>query len=158
MQAAQKIPLSVRMSAPQRLAIVVAVGIVIFLVQPSTLPASSRVLSSWNVGALAYLALAWMTIFRADATMCHLRARSYDQSGYVIFLLVVTAACASIVAIGFVMGEVKQLTAWHKAPHLILSIVALFLSWMLIHTMAGDPFDIAASAGLKQWLRVAVCP
>jgi len=25
-------------------------------------------------------------------------------------------------------------------------------------TSAGDPFDIAASAGLKQWLRVAACP
>lgn len=129
------IPWSVRLSAPQRLGIVVAFSVVIFAVQPSTVAASSRLLLTWDSGALAYLALAWMTIARADSTMCHLRALSYDQSGYVIFLLVVTAACASIVAIGFVVGELKQLPPWSKAFHLSLSVAALFLSWTLIHTL-----------------------
>ncbi len=40
--------------------------------------------------------------------MTRRRARKYDQAAYVIFLLVTTAACASIVAIGFVMGDVES--------------------------------------------------
>src|SRR5437660_7801500 len=41
-----------------------------------------------------------------------------------------------------------------------LSVQALFDIAFSVsaRTAAGDPFDIAASAGLKQWLRVAVCP
>ena len=61
--------------------------------------------------------------------------RTYDQAAYVIFLLVTNAACASIVAIGFVMGDVKSLDFWPKALHVALSIAALLLSWMLIQTV-----------------------
>jgi hypothetical protein len=41
-----------------------------------------------------------------------------------------------------------------------LSVQALFDIDFSVsaRTAAGDPFDIAASAGFKQWLRVAVCP
>jgi len=58
-----------------------------------------------------------------------------DQSGYVIFLLVVTAASASFVAIGFLAGDIKGLSFWPRAAHLTLSITALLLSWLLIHTL-----------------------
>lgn len=135
MHAPLKIPWFIRMSAPRRLAIVVALSIVTFSVEPGTLSVSNRLLLSWDLGALAYLALAWMTIARADLTMTRIRARSYDQNGYVIFLLVLAAACASVVAIGFVMGEIKHLSDWAKAGHLTLSITALVLSWMLIQTL-----------------------
>ena len=63
------------------------------------------------------------------------RAGTYDQAAYIILLLVTNAACASIVAIGFVMGDVKSLAFWPKALHVGLSIAALVLSWMLIHTV-----------------------
>ena len=86
-------------------------------------------------GALAYLMLAWATVARADATMTRVRAQTHDQSGYVIFLLVVTAASASFVAIGFLAGEFKDLPFWPRAGHLTLSITALLLSWLLIQTL-----------------------
>jgi len=71
----------------------------------------------------------------ADADLTRRRAGSFDQNAYGIFLLVTTAACASVVAIGFVMGDVKSLEFWPKALHLGLSVAALVLSWMLIHTV-----------------------
>ena len=58
-----------------------------------------------------------------------------DQAAYVIFLLVTNAACASIIAIGFVMGDVKSMDFWPKALHVGLAIAALLLSWMLIQTV-----------------------
>jgi uncharacterized membrane protein len=92
-------------------------------------------LASWDVGALCYLCLGWLVMARADATLTRLRAQRYDPSGYTLFLLVVIAASASFVAIGFMVGDIKDLPFWPRAERLTLSIAALFLSWLLIHTL-----------------------
>jgi uncharacterized membrane protein len=60
---------------------------------------------------------------------------SQDQSSYLIFLFVVSAACASIVAIGFVAGTIKALDFWPRAWHLALTVGALVSSWLLIQTV-----------------------
>jgi uncharacterized membrane protein len=93
------------------------------------------VLVTWIAASLTYLGLYWLTILRADADLTRRRARKYDQAACVIFLLVTIAACASIVAIGFVIGDVKSLDFWPRALHVGLSIAALLLSWMVIHTV-----------------------
>ena len=129
------LPWIVRLSAPRRLAAVVLLGAAAFMLEPAATSLSNRLLVSWDIGAFAYLALAWRTIARADSAMTRIRAQLYDQTGYIIFLLVVTAACASIVAIGFVLGEFKQLEFWPRMGHLALSVAALILSWLLIQTL-----------------------
>jgi uncharacterized membrane protein len=123
------LPWIVRLSAPRRLAVVVALGALAFLLMPDVASLSNRLLVSWDAGAFAYLALAWMTIARADSAMARIRAQMYDQTGYIIFLLVITAA------IGFVLGEFKQLAFWPRMGHLALAVAALILSWLLIQTL-----------------------
>jgi uncharacterized membrane protein len=129
------LPWSVRLGATSRLLLVLAAGVIIYVAAPVSLPRATRALVTWDAAALGYLVLAWMTVVRADAEMTKFRARLYDQSGFVIFILVLTAACASVVAIGFVVGDIKQLAFWQKAAHLSLSITALVLAWLLIHTL-----------------------
>ena len=51
------------------------------------------------------------------------------------WLLVLIAASASFVAIGFIVGDIKELAFWPRAQRLTLSITALLLSWLLIHTL-----------------------
>jgi uncharacterized membrane protein len=92
-------------------------------------------LVTWNAASLTYLALYWITILRADAELTRRRASAYDQAAQVILLLVTVAGCASVVAIAFVMGDVRSMDFWPKALHLGLSIAALVLSWMLIQTV-----------------------
>jgi uncharacterized membrane protein len=155
----QQIAWFVRMTAARRVAAVIALGVVAYSMQPDTLPLARRLLVSWDVGALAYLVLAWSTFSHADAAMTNMRARAYDQSSFAIFLLVLTAACASVVAIGFVMGDVKQVSGWSRAGHLGLSIGALLFSWALIHTVFAfhdarkyyvpEPGQDAPRGGLK---------
>ena len=67
----------------------------------------TRLLIAWNAGALTYLSFAWLAVGRADVAMTRVRAQLYDQTGYVIFLLVVVASTASVVAIGFLVGDAK---------------------------------------------------
>ncbi len=129
------LPWIVRLSAPRRLGIVLIISIAIFFLLEPWVRIHSRLLICWNAGALTYLGLAWTTIARADSTMTRVRAQSHDQSGYVIFLLVVTAASASFVAIGFLVGDFRDLAFWPRAGHLTLSITALLLSWLLIQTL-----------------------
>jgi len=124
-----------RLEVGYRLAVCVGIGMATLFATPQSIPFSTRVLLSWDAGALLYLALAWYVVARADPTLTRLRVRTQDQSGYVIFLLVVTAACMSIVAIGFLVGNLRDLPFWPRAWHVTLSIVALTLSWLLIQTL-----------------------
>lgn len=100
-----------------------------------------------------------MLIGRTDAQVTRAHALSEDQSGYVIFLFVVVAACASIVAIGFVAGTIRDLPLGARAWHLALTITALLSSWLLIQTVfafhyahrsyAGPHGEPAATASLQ---------
>src|SRR4030095_7376224 len=123
---------AIRLSAQRRLAIVVVLGIVVYSIGPTVVPIANRLLVTWVAASMTYLVLYWLTILHADADLTRRRAATYDQAAYVIFLIVTNAACASIIAIGFVMGDVKSMDFWPKALHVALSIAALLLSWMLI--------------------------
>lgn len=129
------LPWIVSLTAGRRLAIAIVVGLTAFLLQPSWLSLQTRLLVTWNLGAWVYLILAAMVIARADAAMTRTRTQTQDQSGYIMFLLVISAAIASFVAIGFLMGGIKELAFWPRAWHLALSIAALISSWLLIHTV-----------------------
>ena len=125
------------LGATWRLSFVVALGIVAYVAEPQSVSWDTRLIVSWNVAALADLALAWTIVVTSDANATRAHALTQDTSGYVIFLFVLFAACASIVAIAFVAGTIKDLEAWAKAWRLTLTIVALTSSWVLIQTLFG---------------------
>ena len=119
----------------QRLAVALAVAGATFLAEPGSISWHTRAVASWDLGVLVYLCFAWWLIARADAGVTRDHALGQDQSGYVIFLFVVGAACASIVAIGFVVGTISKLAFWPRAWHLALTIDALISSWLVIQTV-----------------------
>jgi uncharacterized membrane protein len=126
---------SVRFGATQRLGSALVLALAAYLAQPDTISWHTRVVASWDLGAIVYLALAWWLIARADARETRDHVLAQDQSSYLIFLFVVSAACASIVAIGFIAGTTKELAFWPKAGHLTLTVAALMSSWLLIQTV-----------------------
>ena len=91
----------IRVGAMQRLAVVMADGIVAYFAQPPLVSWHTRAVASWDLSVLIYLGLAWWLIASADAATTRDHALGQDQSGFVIFLFVIVAACASVVAIGF---------------------------------------------------------
>lgn len=130
-----KLPWVVGLNASRRLLLTMTIGLLAFVLPQPWLSLHTRALIGWNAGSLTYLLLAWSAVAKADAEMTKVRAQLYDQSGYVIFLLVVVASSASFVAIGFIVGDAKALPLAPRAAHLTLSILALLLSWLLIHTL-----------------------
>jgi uncharacterized membrane protein len=125
----------IRVGAMQRLAVVFAVAIATYVAQPDSISWHTRAVVSWDLSVLIYLGLAWLLIAKTDAAMTRDHALKQDQSGYVIFLFVVVAACASVVAIGFVVSTIRELDFWSRAWHLALTVVALISSWLLIQTV-----------------------
>ena len=130
-----QLPWIVRLGALPRLAIAVIVGVAAWLTLRLWFPEHLSVLVSWDVGAMCYLGLDLLLVARTDEQMTRLRAQRYDPNGYVIFLLVLGAASASFVAIGFIVGDFKALAFWPRAGGITLAVVALLLSWLLIHTL-----------------------
>jgi uncharacterized membrane protein len=127
----------VRFGATQRLALSVGVAAVAYLILQRLAFVSwhGRIIGSWDLGAFAYLSLAWGLVAKSDARCTRDHALSQDPSRYLIFLLIVVASCASIVALGFVVGPIRELPFWSRAAHLVLTLVALISSWLLIQTV-----------------------
>jgi uncharacterized membrane protein len=124
-----------RLDAKHRLAMALAIAVAVFVAQPDSFSWHTRLVASWDAGALVYLGLAWAIIGRANAHSTRAHALAQDTSGYIIFLFVLAAACSSIVAIGFVVATIKGLGFGPKAWHLALTITALLSSWLLIQTV-----------------------
>lgn len=126
----------VRFGATPRLGSALVLAISAFLAQLAFISWHTRVVASWDLGTMVYLALAWWLIARADAAGTRDHALSQDQSSYLIFLFVVSAACASIVApSSFVAGTLKELAFWPRAWHLARTVGTWVSSWLLIQTV-----------------------
>jgi uncharacterized membrane protein len=141
-----------RFGAMQRLGLALALAAGALAALPDAISWHTRLVASWDLGALVYLGLAWALIAGSDAKGTRAHALVQDQSSYVIFLFVVSAAFASIVAIGFVGGTVSALGFWPRTWHLALTVVALVSSWLLIQTVfafhyARRYYDPAAREG-----------
>ena len=128
-------PWVVRLGALPRVAIAVIVGAAVWATLRIWFSGQFSVLASWDVGVLCLLALDWLLVARTDEQLTRLRAQRNDPNRYVIFLLVISAASASFVAIGFIVGDIKELAFWPRVGRISLSVAALLLSWLLIHTL-----------------------
>jgi uncharacterized membrane protein len=122
-------------SSIRRLGLALLLALVAYLWLPELLGRDTRLLASWDVGVFVYLLLDWLLIINLDAHATREHARLQHQTHHGVFLFVVGAACASVVAIGFMSSSLATLSFWPKAWHLLLSIFALISSWLLIHTV-----------------------
>src|SRR4029077_7601606 len=91
--------LIVRLGAKQRIGTAVAAAIVTYVLL-ATVHWHTRVMVTWDIGTIASLFLSWTNIELADANSTRAHSLAQDTSGSIIFLLVVGASCASVVAIG----------------------------------------------------------
>ncbi len=124
-----------RLGATGRLAAALAVAVASYVLCQDLASWHTRVIFSWDAATIAYLFLAWAIIGFSGAESTRAHALAQDVSGFIIFLLVIAAACASVVAIAFVVGTIKELPFWTKAWRLTVTIVALASSWSLIQTV-----------------------
>ncbi|HTO48079.1 MAG TPA: DUF1345 domain-containing protein, partial [Burkholderiales bacterium] len=129
-------PWTVRFSAAIRLSLAGAAGIAVAAaLAPRVVDAYARFLASWDAAVCVYLTLSWAVMRSHDARATRARVQSHDQSGYVVFLIVVACACASLVAIVWGLREMRDRGGTAEALHVVLAMLALVGSWLLINTV-----------------------
>jgi len=121
-------------TGPQRVGYGAAVALASLLLPlPLTLPA--RGLVAWCLGSATYLVLAWWLAVAFDAPRTRERAQAQDQTGLVLFLLMVVAVFSSVAAIAAMLQQVKSISQTQRPAHLALSMAALACSWLLIQAI-----------------------
>ncbi len=90
---------------------------------------------TWDAFALSSLVMAWFMISTKDPYETRRNARLQDASATFLFVLVICAATASLLAVGLVLHDVKQLGSSDLFAHVIASAGAVLISWTFVHTI-----------------------
>ena len=109
-------------------------GVVAFLAAtPLGLP--TRLLVGWDIFALISVALGGIVLLTRDPYDVRRNARLQDSSATFLFIAIIFAATASLVAVGFLLASAKSLAPGMLAVHVALSFGAVLFSWMLVHIL-----------------------
>lgn len=94
-----------------------------------------QLIVGWNGYAISFLMLAWTRIITAPPSTVVRVATLEHSSRKLVFAFVLTAACASLGAVGFLLGSAKALPASGRTGHVILAVTTVILSWSVVHTL-----------------------
>ena len=123
--------------ARRRLLLSIAAGVVLLAALPSLVPwlrPQTRWLLAWDLTAALYVGFAFLMIARSTVATCRDHAELYDESDWVILLLVIICAGTSFVAIFAELAEIKS----GRAPlgvGLTVTGATVALSWTFTHVI-----------------------
>ncbi len=128
-----RLPYIVRvLRARPRLLISVALGIGTLALLPASWRISTRLLIGWDVCVILYLILVYTLMARASVTDIRRHAAREDEGQFLILVLTVVAAVASI---GAILAELSSEGGPRTALQLALAATTIVLSWIFIHTI-----------------------
>jgi uncharacterized membrane protein len=84
---------------------------------------------------ISFLLATWTLMIQAKPKTMRCNAQSQDEGRLVILSLIMAAACASILAIAFILREAKGQDISMVIPHVILAVITIIGSWLLVHTI-----------------------
>lgn len=95
----------------------------------------TRLLIAWNVGTGLYILLAATMMWRSTPERMRRRAQLQDEGKFVILVLVVVSAVASLAAIGGELAVVKDMHGLARSSHVALAGLTVLSSWAFIQIM-----------------------
>jgi uncharacterized membrane protein len=129
-------PLPVRMlRLHAKLLTAAVIGVAAAVLMPWTWRLPTRLLSGWDIGVLVYLVMTHTSIFRASVERIRRRASEQDEGAFIILLLTIAAAIASLVAIVFELGGVKEASSAAVTNRVLLVTATILLSWAFVQTI-----------------------
>jgi uncharacterized membrane protein len=98
-------------------------------------PLATQLVLAWDTFAFVMITLAFLVMVAEDPYEVRRHAEAQDASGTFLFVAVVLAAMASLFAVFLLLGPAKGLSKPALTLHVVLSVTAIVLSWMLAHTL-----------------------
>jgi uncharacterized membrane protein len=92
-------------------------------------------LTAWDVAAAFYLLWVWTTIWSLGPEETGRRADHQDPTRAAADLLLLTAAVASLLAVGFVLASAAKATGVAEYVRLALGLGSVAVSWGVVHTV-----------------------
>src|SRR5262249_38520192 len=102
---------------------------------PLTWRLTTRLLVTWDAGAILYLTLVYVLMARATVDYIRQRAAQEDETRFGILAFTVGAALASLGAIVAELGKTSGVGSERQPHNLGLAVVTILLSWALVHTI-----------------------
>ncbi|MBD2188846.1 DUF1345 domain-containing protein [Pseudanabaena sp. FACHB-723] len=133
--ASVKYKLSHQWRVRSRLILSILVALVFAIFLPHWFSLSTRILCIWNIGMISFLLATWTLMVQAKPKTMRRNAQSQDEGSLVILSLITAAACASILAIAFILREAKGQDINIVISHVILAVITIVGSWLLVHTI-----------------------
>lgn len=94
----------------------------------------AHVFITWDTFSFLILLMAWLRMLTADPYKVRRTAKLQDSSQTGVFAFVIVSACASLLALGFLLATGKGLSKAQLTGHVLLSLSTVILSWWLVHT------------------------
>jgi uncharacterized membrane protein len=92
-------------------------------------------LFGWDAAGAVYILWVWLYVWPMDAEHTARHAESTDPTRATSDLLLLGAAVASLVAVGFVLAGASKSTGSHELLHVALGLASVALSWTVVHTV-----------------------
>jgi uncharacterized membrane protein len=115
--------------------VIAAVLVTVFLPPQITALQTTRLLIGFDTGTCLFLVLAGFMFANASRDSILHRANVEDEGEYVVLVLVVLSAIASVAAIVAELSIVKNLSGPSKTGHVALAGLTVVASWAFTHTM-----------------------
>ncbi len=124
-----------KIDSRHRLATSICLAIFALVILPHSLHLSTRILTAWNCGIYCLLTLTLVMMFKATPETMRRNAKREYQGRLAIFILIIAAACASVLAIGFLLTDKKGISPMLLILHVMLAVMTIIGSWLLVHTV-----------------------
>jgi len=122
-------------SAPTRVLVSLAVGLVAFGIAMLLAPWQAAALIGWNVAATVFIAWVWLAVGRMNGEETRSHAANEDLSRNVADLVLILASVASLIGVGLSLLEASDKEGAAKAVITGIASLSVILSWATVHTV-----------------------
>ncbi|HWJ92183.1 MAG TPA: DUF1345 domain-containing protein, partial [Flavisolibacter sp.] len=129
------IPYIDRIARGYRVAVSLIVAVLSFVLVFRNHSLTIAALSWWIVFSAFLLLFSWATILARHPKDTAIIASEQDEGYWLLFIIILTASIFSLFGILYLLHRVPTVSRESARMQLLLSIIALFTSWILIHTL-----------------------
>ena len=112
------------------------IGIVAFLLLPSTHGNAARAVFAWDLGTIALLAMLATMMVVADYRAMEVNASEQEEGEWAVFFTTLAGVIVSFAALTRVMSVAKDMPeGFERRFYISIVAITLFLSWLVTHAL-----------------------